>query len=107
MTERCSNNACLMKPTCSPCVGIVMFTCLLLVAVFMNEFSITRNIQAHTSPREYDIILLTSAMQSVTVTFYFVMGTLWGYLVGELYRKHELANQAGTRANYGTMASEA
>jgi hypothetical protein len=84
-----------------------MFTCLLLVAALINEYSFIHDIQPHATQRDYDIIFLTSAMQSVTITFYFVMGTLWGYLVGILYRKHQLANQAGTRADYGTMASEA
>ena len=97
----------MMKPAFFTCLCIVMFSGLLSFAVFMNELSVLQDLQARTTQRDFRFILITSVMQSLTITFYFVMGTLWGYLVGTVDRKYQLANQACNRGDYGTMASEA
>jgi hypothetical protein len=91
----------------SPCFSIGLFSGLMSFVFFMKEFAEFRAVQAATTKPEYDVIQITSILLSATITFYFALGGLWGYLVGTAYRRYELANQTSNRADYGTMASEA
>lgn len=91
----------------SPYFWIGMFSGFLSFVLFMMEFAKLRTLQVGSTKRDYAIIQTTSILLSATLTFYFAVGGLWGYLAGTAYRRYELANQTSNRADYGTMASEA
>jgi hypothetical protein len=102
-----SHDMRITKQTFSPCVFIGMLSGLMSYVFFMKVLAEFRAVQGATTKPEYDIIQITSIILCATITFYFAVGGIWGYIAGTAYRRYQLANQTCNRADYGTMASEA
>ena len=100
-------NMRIIENTSHPCFWIGMLTALLTYGLFMHEFTKLRAFQSYATKQQYNIVQFTSLMLCTTVTLYFALGMLWGYLVGTAYRKYKLASQTPNPVNYGTMASKA
>jgi uncharacterized membrane protein len=94
-------------PTLSPCFFIGMLMGLLTYILLMMEFTRFSALQSKLTQRDHDIVQVTFMMLSTTIAFYFAIGGVWGYMIGRTYRAYTLASQTKTRADYGTMASEA